>query len=86
MCRAHTACTPARGDFFRSDRIGILTYNEDGDEAEEKSNFFAPIKTLSPALFGGAHPLLQCQRYRTIPLYTVNIRCVYTLVGDGDGV
>lgn len=44
----------------------IYIYNKDEDEAEGKSNFFAPIKTLSPALFGGAHPL--SQRYRMILL------------------
>lgn len=57
------------GDFIHSGRVPYVRtyiYNKDEDEAEGKSNFFAPIKTLSPALFGGTHPL--CQRYHMILL------------------
>lgn len=52
---------PQPGDFIHSGRVPrriyyiyIYVHNEDEDETAEegKSNFFAPIKTLSPALFG----------------------------------
>jgi len=81
MCSVHCVYIPQPGDFIHSGRVPYI-YNKDEDEAGGKSNFFAPIKTLSPALFGGAHPL--CQHYHMILLPW--IYDVYILVGDGDVV
>lgn len=53
-------------DFIHSGRWSSILYTrryKDEDKIKGKSNFFAPIKTLSPTLFEGAHPPLALPHY-----------------------
>jgi hypothetical protein len=53
-------------DFIHSSPWSSTLYTsryKDEDKIEGKSNFFAPIKTLSPTLFEGAHPPLALPHY-----------------------